>query len=157
MTKQKYTVTGMTCSACSSHVEKSVCKLSGMGDVTVNLLTNSMQVQYDENLCSEDSIIEAVEKAGYGASPVQAGGARQDMSGSGERGVREDAGNRSLQKESGKDKAGREALNVAEPSRTGMADGTVSRKRKRADLCVYPVFAHASDYLCEQEVLPDRI
>ena len=71
------------------------------------LLTNSMQVQYDENLCSEDSIIEAVEKAGYGASPVQAGGARQDMSGSG---VREDAGNRSLQKESGKDKAGREAL-----------------------------------------------
>ncbi len=110
MTKQKYTVTGMTCSACSSHVEKSVCKLSGMGDVTVNLLTNSMQVQYDENLCSEDSIIEAVEKAGYGASPVQAGGARQDMSGGGERGVRDDVGNRSLQKESGKDKAGREAL-----------------------------------------------
>ena len=43
MKKQKFSVTGMTCSACSSHVEKSVRKLSGMEQVTVNLLTNSMQ------------------------------------------------------------------------------------------------------------------
>lgn len=68
MTKQKYAVTGMTCSACSSHVDKSVRKLPGMGDVTVNLLTNSMQVSFDENVCDENIIIEAVEKAGYGAS-----------------------------------------------------------------------------------------
>ena len=54
MAKQKFEITGMTCSACSSHVEKSVCKLSGMNEVTVNLLTNSMQVAYDESLCSED-------------------------------------------------------------------------------------------------------
>lgn len=68
MTKQKYAVTGMTCSACSSHVDKSVRKLPGMGDVTVNLLTNSMQVSFDENVCDESKIVEAVEKAGYGAS-----------------------------------------------------------------------------------------
>lgn len=68
MKKQKFAVTGMTCSACSSHVEKSVRKLSGMEQVTVNLLTNSMQVEYDETLCTEENIISAVEKAGYGAS-----------------------------------------------------------------------------------------
>ncbi len=69
MKSQKYTVTGMTCSACSAHVEKSVRKIQGMNEVTVNLLTNSMQVSYDEALCNEQMIIEAVEKAGYGAKP----------------------------------------------------------------------------------------
>lgn len=72
MRKEKYAVTGMTCSACSSHVEKSVCKLPGMDEVTVNLLTNSMQVVYDEALCTESQIIDAVEKAGYGVSLNQA-------------------------------------------------------------------------------------
>lgn len=72
MRKEKYAVTGMTCSTCSSHVEKSVCKLPGMDEVTVNLLTNSMQVVYDEALCTESQIIDAVEKAGYGASLNQA-------------------------------------------------------------------------------------
>lgn len=86
MKSQKYTVTGMTCSACSAHVEKSVRKIQGMKEVTVNLLTNSMQVAYDEALCNEQMIIEAVEKAGYGAKPC----------GSRER--------------SGKDQEGREAL-----------------------------------------------
>ena len=68
MKKEKYAVTGMTCSACSSHVEKSVSKLQGMGEVSVNLLTNSMQVTYDEGVCNMQIIEEAVEKAGYGAS-----------------------------------------------------------------------------------------
>lgn len=72
--KEKYSVTGMTCSACSSHVEKSVNKLQGMGEVSVNLLTNSMQVVYDESLCDGQRIVEAVEKAGYGASLLSAGG-----------------------------------------------------------------------------------
>lgn len=58
----------MTCSACSSHVEKSVRKLEGMEAVTVNLLTNSMQAEYDETRLDAGKIIEAVEKAGYGAS-----------------------------------------------------------------------------------------
>ena len=46
--KEKFDVTGMSCSACSSHVEKSVSKLEGIKTVSVNLLTNSMQVEYDE-------------------------------------------------------------------------------------------------------------
>lgn len=74
MRKEKYAVTGMTCSACSSHVEKSVRKLPGMEEVTVNLLTNSMQVTYDDALCKGAQIIEAVEKAGYGASLNQIDG-----------------------------------------------------------------------------------
>ena len=47
--KQKFDVTGMTCSACSAHVEKSVRKLDGVVEVNVNLLQNSMSVEYDEN------------------------------------------------------------------------------------------------------------
>ena len=47
--KERFDVTGMTCSACSSHVEKSVSKLTGVENVSVNLLTNSMQVEFDEN------------------------------------------------------------------------------------------------------------
>ncbi len=70
--KQKYDITGMTCSACSSRVEKSVSKLFGeSGTVNVNLLTNSMQVEYDEKDFSTEDIISCVEKAGYGAFPVE--------------------------------------------------------------------------------------
>ncbi len=65
--KEKFKVTGMTCSACSSRVEKTVCKLDGTGDVSVNLLTGTMQVDYDENTLKTEDIIHAVEKAGYGA------------------------------------------------------------------------------------------
>ncbi|MCM1127644.1 MAG: heavy metal translocating P-type ATPase [Lachnospiraceae bacterium] len=73
MKKEKYSVTGMTCSACSSHVEKSVSKVPGMQEVSVNLLTNSMQVAYDETICNQQIIVEAVEKAGYGAAPADTG------------------------------------------------------------------------------------
>lgn len=66
--KQKFNVTGMTCSACSARVDKSVNKLNGIKSVSVNLLTNSMQVEYDENELSEQDIIQTVVKAGYGAS-----------------------------------------------------------------------------------------
>lgn len=68
MINQKFDVTGMTCSACSAHVEKSVKKLQGMKSVNVNLLQNSMTVEYDESSLNSDMIIQAVEKAGYGAS-----------------------------------------------------------------------------------------
>ncbi len=68
MMKQKFSVTGMTCSACSSHVEKSVIKTPGVKNASVNLLTNSMQVDYDEETTSSAKIITAVESAGYGAS-----------------------------------------------------------------------------------------
>ncbi len=66
--KEKYDVTGMTCSACSSRVEKCVENLDGVKEVSVNLLTNSMQVEYDEQNLSSQKIIEEVKKAGYGAS-----------------------------------------------------------------------------------------
>ena len=66
--KERFDVTGMTCSACSSHVEKSVGKLTGVENVSVNLLTNSMQVEFDENKLDTAVIIKAVEDAGYGAA-----------------------------------------------------------------------------------------
>lgn len=66
--KERYHVTGMTCSACSSHVEKSVNKLSGIEQASVNLLTETMDVTYDEAALSGSDIITAVEKAGYGAT-----------------------------------------------------------------------------------------
>ncbi len=66
--KRKFNVTGMSCSACSSHVEKSVRKLTGVRAVDVNLLTNSMIVEYDDKVLSNDTIIDAVVDAGYGAS-----------------------------------------------------------------------------------------
>ncbi len=69
--KEKFNVTGMTCSACSSHVEKSVRKLDGVEAVTVNLLTGSMQVDFEEEKVSSKEIIEAVEHGGYGASLEQ--------------------------------------------------------------------------------------
>ena len=57
--KERFDVTGMTCSACSSHVEKSVGKLTGVENVSVNLLTNSMQVEFDENKLDTAGIIKA--------------------------------------------------------------------------------------------------
>ena len=78
--RQKYTVTGMTCSACSAHVEKAVCKLEGVSAVNVNLLGGSMQVDFDPALQSDDSIITAVVSSGYGASV--AGKKREDKAAS---------------------------------------------------------------------------
>lgn len=65
--KQKFDVTGMTCSACSAHVEKSVGKLQGVCSVNVNLLQNSMTVEYEDTKLTDDEIIKAVEQGGYGA------------------------------------------------------------------------------------------
>ena len=61
--KQKFDVTGMTCSACSAHVEKAVSKLEGIQTVNVNLLQNSMVVEYDDTALSADDIINAVKAA----------------------------------------------------------------------------------------------
>ncbi len=68
MTEQKFSVTGMTCSACSAHVEKAVCKLSGVEKAAVSLLTNGMTVAYDPTQTGPEEIIRAVEAGGYGAS-----------------------------------------------------------------------------------------
>lgn len=65
--QQKFNVTGMTCSACSAHVENAVKKVDGVQSVSVSLLTNSMVVDYDERKTNDNSIVTAVQKAGYGA------------------------------------------------------------------------------------------
>ena len=64
---EKYSITGMSCAACSARVEKAVSKVEGVRSCSVSLLTNSMGV---EGTASKDSIIKAVEDAGYGASPL---------------------------------------------------------------------------------------
>ncbi|MCR4911024.1 MAG: heavy metal translocating P-type ATPase [Bacilli bacterium] len=66
--EEKYDISGMSCAACSARVDKAVRKLEGVNDVNVNLLTNSMVVQYNEELTNKEKIISAVVKAGYGAS-----------------------------------------------------------------------------------------
>ena len=72
--KQKFDITGMSCAACSAHVEKAVRKLEGIRSADVSLMTNSMTADFDENLLSAETIIQAVKAAGYGASlPAQAG------------------------------------------------------------------------------------
>ena len=77
--KQKFNVTGMTCSACSAHVTKAVEKLPGVSSVNVNLLGGSMLVEYDPGAESPESIIAAVDDAGYGAAlPTSKGGAKAD-------------------------------------------------------------------------------
>ena len=82
--KQKFDVTGMTCAACSAHVEKAVCKVAGVDGVNVNLLGNSMVVDYDEGATDAGQIIHAVEEAGYGASlPAVKGAAAQPRPASG--------------------------------------------------------------------------
>ena len=68
MKKEQFNVTGMTCAACSARVEKAVGKLAGVDKVAVNLLKNSMVVDYDDAALNTQGIIDAVVNAGYGAS-----------------------------------------------------------------------------------------
>ena len=75
MQKETFNVTGMTCSACSARVERTVKKMEGTADVSVNLLTNTMTLAYDAAVTSPAAIIAAVEDAGYGASVKGAAGA----------------------------------------------------------------------------------
>ena len=63
---EQYTVTGMSCAACSARVEKAVSKVPGVTSCSVSLLTNSMGV---EGTASDQEIVNAVVAAGYGAAP----------------------------------------------------------------------------------------
>lgn len=87
MKKEKFDVTGMTCSACSSHVEKDVSKLKGVDNISVNLLTNSMQVTFDEGQLDAGEIIKAVENAGYGAAVRASGAAGNNTAGANAKGA----------------------------------------------------------------------
>ena len=71
---EQYTVTGMSCAACSARVEKAVSKLDGVTSCSVSLLTNSMGVEGD---IPAEKIVEAVEAAGYGASQKSAGSLKE--------------------------------------------------------------------------------
>ena len=71
MTNKKFDVIGMTCSACSAHVEKSVKKVPGVEEIQVNLLSNSMSVEYDESMTNPQAIIQAVQDGGYDARERQ--------------------------------------------------------------------------------------
>ena len=71
MKTSRFAVTGMSCSACSSHVEKCVSKLKGVSKVSVNLLAGNMQVDYDETVLKDGDIVKAVKKAGYGAKSLE--------------------------------------------------------------------------------------
>lgn len=68
--EKKFDVSGMTCSSCVANITKAVEKLDGVSDANVNLMTNSMKVNFDENIVDDEKIIKAVEKIGYGASPA---------------------------------------------------------------------------------------
>ena len=68
MIKKKFDVSGMTCSACQSHVTKAVSNTNGVLGVNVNLLQNNMVVEYDENITNDKLICESVSRAGYGAT-----------------------------------------------------------------------------------------
>lgn len=77
---EQYSVSGMSCAACSARVEKAVGKVEGVTSCSVSLLTNSMGV---EGTASTEDIIKAVEEAGYGASKKGTGGNGQGVSGNG--------------------------------------------------------------------------
>lgn len=68
MKKEHFNVKGMSCAACQAHVDKAVRNTEGVIDCNVNLLTNSMDVEYDESICSASLISKSVKKAGYSAS-----------------------------------------------------------------------------------------
>ncbi len=82
MAQDKFDVGGMTCAACQAHVDRAVSKLDGVESVAVNLLAGSMLVDYDPAQVSPDDICTAVDRAGYSASPVDAGTGAAGSSGS---------------------------------------------------------------------------
>ena len=73
MAQDTFDVGGMTCAACQAHVDRAVSKLDGVQSVAVNLLAGSMMVDYDPAQVSPEDICTAVDRAGYSASPVDAG------------------------------------------------------------------------------------
>ena len=70
MQTRYFTVTGMSCAACSANVEKAVSRLDGVETAQVNLLTKRMAVSYNPDTVNADTIIQAIEKRGYGAFPL---------------------------------------------------------------------------------------
>ena len=83
MKHEKFEVGGMTCAACQAHVDKAVRGVAGVSDVTVNLLSGSMTVDFDEGSVSAEDICRAVDRAGYSAAPEDAGASTPSGAGAG--------------------------------------------------------------------------
>ena len=66
--KEKFSVTGMTCSACSSGIERALLRMEGIEKAEVSLMGESMSVEYDETIVTVDTIIQTVQGLGYGAT-----------------------------------------------------------------------------------------
>ena len=133
---EKFNVTGMTCSACSAHVEKSVKKLDGVKSVNVNLLQNNMHVDFDETAVSVDDIINAVVSGGYGASVA---GKKQQKT---------------------DNKIDNEISNMKFRlivTYVGLAVfECVSRRGKRNNICTYANAVDVADNVCQQKILYNR-
>ncbi|MBO4926740.1 MAG: heavy metal translocating P-type ATPase [Clostridiales bacterium] len=97
---QKFQVTGMSCAACQARVEKAVGKVPGVTSVAVSLLTNSMGV---EGTASPESVIEAVQQAGYGASLISSSSSRKALSSSSIDGVSDGSSPKALSAGSSED------------------------------------------------------
>ena len=80
---KRYDITGMTCSACSSGIEKAVCKLEGVSACEVSLMAKSMKAEFDENVISEERIISAVKSLGYGIAAEGEAASRNKKDGDG--------------------------------------------------------------------------
>lgn len=77
MTRKSFDIEGMSCAACSARVQSAVDKLDGVDSCSVNLLKNTMDTVFDENLVKDEDIIKAVKAAGYEAKPRQSGSSLQ--------------------------------------------------------------------------------
>ena len=107
--KERYHITGMTCSACSAHVEKAVSGLEGVDKASVNLLTETMEVSYREDALSSGEIVAAVEKAGYGAVLIVGGAGQGNRGASGQAADGDRNGNAAAGNVGGRDNLKRQA------------------------------------------------
>ena len=147
---EKFNVTGMTCSACSAHVEKSVKKLNGVKSVNVNLLQNNMHVDFDETAVSVDDIINAVVSGGYGASVAGKEQEKKDNK------IDNEISNMKF----------RLIVSTCLPCAANVHfNGTyvglavferVSRCRKRNNICTYANAVDVADNVCQQKILYNR-
>ena len=179
--KERYHVTGMSCSACSSHVEKAVNKLENVENASVNLLTETMDVTYDETKITSAEIIDAVVKAGYGASVMTegsvAGAGGQSTSGNaGSTGKSTADGKQELQQKLDADARAMKwrlgisigfliplmvyapyAERMVRNSGSGIYRKHDARQCQCHEFCIDAVFTVIADSVCEPEVFLRRI
>ena len=166
--KQTFDVTGMTCAACSSRVEKTANAVPGVNAAVVNLLKNSMEVDYDGSPDTAAALCAAIDKAGYGASPrmpqgsAPAGGASGSMPGGGFRRAGRPGGRGGQRGEGGAHPAGG-VLRVHHPAllyihgahvRLAAAGGLSDRPCERHGVRADAVPAVVARDLRELQVLP---